>query len=175
MISLITNATFLVFCFAFLLVLLFRCRMSQWNLSSEEALERTLCILTSRPALIIVICGAFINIGFRIYNGYINPGDLMLDVVVAQQYRQGRPMYSGNTGALIEAELAKHQPSLTLDAVRDSAANRPLGRLKPVLPWLRLLSRPEWTLQKSSIVWFYGHPPIDAILLSIPLRFLDFR
>ena len=90
MISLITNATFLVFCFAFLLVLLFRCRMSQWNLSSEEALERTLCILTSRPALIIVICGAFINIGFRIYNGYINPGDLMLDVVVAQQYRVAR-------------------------------------------------------------------------------------
>ena len=109
-------------------------------------------LLASRLFLVFVGFGAILNVALGLYKGYVAPADIMQDIVSAQEYLHGRPMYPSNMNRLIQAATAEEPPSVSL------------------ADWFPALRQKEQEALQRTVTrhWVQAHPPLMT-LVFVPL------
>jgi Glycosyltransferase family 87 len=109
-------------------------------------------LLESRLFLAFVGFGAILNVALGLYKGYVAPADIMQDIVSAQEYLHGRPMYPPNMTKLIQDAVAEEPATIALS------------------DWFPALRQPEEEALQRTVTrhWVQAHPPLMT-LVFVPL------
>lgn len=107
-------------------------------------------VLRKPLALVILGCGTLLSLAWGIYLGYASPRDILQDIVSADEFLHGRPMYQKSMTPLVAKAIADHPPTFSL------------GRWWPGLSEWEAAGRKE----TSEASWVQAHPPGMSLLIA---------
>lgn len=110
-----------------------------------------LSLLRSRFVIVLLVSGAAVSAGSRIFVSLIAPGEFLQDTLAAREFLNGRSIYPRDFNRLVVSSLEKDRPPLPLAGSS---------------PWLQALQ--EAQLHTSRMLVFNAHPPLLA-LMTVPL------
>ncbi len=106
-------------------------------------------VLTRRSVLALVAGATLLNVLDGVYKGYVSPRDLMQDIVSAQQYLGGEPLYPDHMNDLMRTALEKEPPH-------------------SLLAWSPALRQKELDSLENTLGqhWVQAHPPLMTLCVA---------
>lgn len=117
---------------------------------SENGLCSVRTLVHSRLFLIVLGSGVLVNLSYGLYKAYVNPRDIMQDIVSADQLLQGESLYPENVNQKIRDLLEKESPRGSL-FWWDSNLHQ------------KEIEAREITFRQH---WVQAHPPLMTLLLA---------